>query len=448
MPTNYQFSIAPPSLRLEVHPSGRYLRDAGNKEPVYLHAYTAWSLITQVSQAEIATFLSTMQGLNVNALILQAIERDGTVLPSLAGDTPFTGTTGGEADLTTPREAYWAHVDWVLNQCAARGIHALLYPIYYGASAAGWGINPMPANGATKLGQYGAFLGARYANQPNIIWVNYADALPNSTGRGYVKNVYDGIRSTDVAGRLHGNHYARPSLSTDDATVPCDINFSYTKGAGVSPRVHDVCLSGWSAAAKPVSVIENYYAHRVVDAPNPTAQQQRSNHWEARLSGASSMFGDEWVHGYGKETSNNPTNQDWRLQFGTTDVLALAKVRSFFVARQWWLLEPRPTAGTDLLTAGGGTRDSNGYKCRALARDGNWGAVYVTDGTTCTVNLALFSGTVTARWYDPVSGTYSAVTGGPTFAASGTHAFVASSEVGSNSGGGTDWVLVLERNPA
>ncbi|MBL8199385.1 MAG: hypothetical protein JNK40_00300, partial [Chromatiales bacterium] len=50
---------------------------------------------------------------------------------------------------------------------------------------------------------------------------------------------------------------------------------------------------------------------------------------------------------------------------------------------------------------------------------------------------------VTARWFDPLSATYSTVAGSP-FAATGSRAFL---PPGNNSAGAGDWVLVLEATP-
>ena len=39
------------------------------------------------------------------------------------GNNPFTATlAGGYYDLTTPNEAYWSHVDFIVQQAAANGL--------------------------------------------------------------------------------------------------------------------------------------------------------------------------------------------------------------------------------------------------------------------------------------------------------------------------------------
>jgi hypothetical protein len=72
--------------------------------------------------------------------------------------------------------------------------------------------------------------------------------------------------------------------------------------------------------------------------------------------------------------------------------------------------------------------------------DGSLAVSYLMNGGKATVNLARFNGRVTARWFDPANGTYRVISGSP-FSNSGSRSFTAP---GKNSGGGADWVLVLE----
>ncbi len=426
--------VASSAFPLSIASGSRYLI-SNTGSPFRLHGYVCWSAIVALSRSNATTLLNAMQSCGINAIICNAIEKHWTPSPpnNANGDAPFTSTLGGGSlDFTSPNSTYWSHVDWFLSECDKRGIVVFLFPSYYGfigaSPAEGWSAE-MSDNGSSRLTTYGAFLGTRYAGYRNIVWCHFGDALPDATGRALVKNIQDGIKSTDVAGRLHTNHYARGSLSTDDTTVPSDIIWAYSGGGSVSPRVHKKVLDGYAVGGpKPTFLGEAEYDHRATGAL--TAQQLRCQNWDAWFSGGCGNF-------FGAENWYNHLNDTAINQYGF--------VRLFLATRQWQLLVP--SQGVGLVTSGGGTEDTDGYKPRAIASDSSWGVVYCTDGTTVTVNLALFSGTITARWFDPTDGSYYAVTGGPTFANSGTHAFVASSEHGNNSAGGTDLVLVLETAP-
>jgi hypothetical protein len=98
-----------------------------------------------------------------------------------------------------------------------------------------------------------------------------------------------------------------------------------------------------------------------------------------------------------------------------------------------------------VVTAGYGTPSSTNYPIddnyvtTAATPDGTLAITYLPAGQTITVNLASFSGAVTARWFDPTNNTYTTLAGSP-FANSGT---VQVTPAGNNAQGTKDWVLIL-----
>ncbi len=73
--------------------------------------------------------------------------------------------------------------------------------------------------------------------------------------------------------------------------------------------------------------------------------------------------------------------------------------------------------------------------------DGSTAAmIYTPVSTTLTVNMANFSKSMTAFWYDPTTGNSIAITGSP-FTNSGSQNFTTPSTA--HSDGTHDWVLVL-----
>ncbi len=431
-------SLRAPSPLVEplVASSSRYLQTAG--QPFFMHGYTAWSAIVALDRTIANWFLDQMKSRGVTALMANAIDCRWTPDPpkNAFGAAPFTGTVSGFPDFSTPNEAYWAHVDWFLARCSERGIAVLLFPAYYGyigatPSPEGWGdLGALAANGSTRLTTYGAFLGARYATATNVIWAHYGDALPDSSGRALVKAISDGIRGADRSSRLHTNHFARPSLSSDDLTVPIDLNAAYAAGGGVTPYCHTQVLAGRAVApTRPTFLIESRY-----EGNSMTAQQLRAMAWDTWLSGGCGHFignRDVWVFG------TEPTKPaDWWEYLNSPGLIAYGHVRAFFIARSWWLLQP----ASGLLTSGGGTLDTDTYATRALASDGSWAAILEPDTNSRTVDMTLFSGSnVQVRRFDPVAGTYGSVIG--TYPNTGTRTFT---HPGNNAGGDPDWILLLE----
>jgi len=65
---------------------------------------------------------------------------------------------------------------------------------------------------------------------------------------------------------------------------------------------------------------------------------------------------------------------------------------------------------------------------------------YVPSARTITVDMSQLSGLATARWYDPVVGTFTSIAGSP-FINTGSHLFTTP---GTHADGEADWVLILE----
>jgi len=119
-------------------------------------------------------------------------------------------------------------------------------------------------------------------------------------------------------------------------------------------------------------------------------------------------------------------------------------VKSLFESRPWYNLIPDQTH--TVVTAGYGTFSSAGalgdsdYLTAARTPDGALVMAYMPTSRTMTVDMSTFAAPVSARWYDPSNGMFSAIAGSP-FDNAGTRDFT---PTGPNSDGDGDWVLVLE----
>ena len=114
------------------------------------------------------------QGFNVIQAVALA-ELDGLNDPNANGDTPFL-----DAEYSKPNEAYWKHIDTVMNLALERDIHIALLPTWGDKLFKNnWGIGPEIFNTVTAY-NFGKWIGARYANQINLIWVLGGDRNPRN----------------------------------------------------------------------------------------------------------------------------------------------------------------------------------------------------------------------------------------------------------------------------
>ena len=119
----------------------------------------------------------------------------------------------------------------------------------------------------------------------------------------------------------------------------------------------------------------------------------------------------------------------------------LKRLNDFLLSIEWWRLMPEGLGGMGtLVTAGGGTIDSGDYVAAAATVDGDLLVAYVGPDHSggVTIDMTKMRGTVTARWFDPTSGAFTAIGSYPN---TGTRTFTPS---GNNSAGAADWVLRLD----
>ena len=218
-----------PSWPLRVSSEGAYLEDQDGV-PFPIVGEAGWSAIVQLDQAQLATYLDNRQAKGFTAIIMEAIEHEFADNPpfNAFGEHPFTN---GSGDWSVRNEAYWAHVNYVLNEAKARGFVVLLFPAYIGFACGneGW-CNEMQAQTDADMTDYGQWLGNRYGDQGNIIWVGGGDAnanlFPNMASR--VASLANGIKTNDT-NHLHTAHSVRERSALDDYASFIDLNTTYSR---------------------------------------------------------------------------------------------------------------------------------------------------------------------------------------------------------------------------
>ncbi len=103
----------------------------------------------------------------IQAVVLAEV--DGLNVPNMEGNKPLI-----DNDPLKPNEAYFAHVDWVIEKAAEKGIFIGLLPTWGDKWNKKWGIGPDIFN-PENARAWGKFLGERYRNQSNIIWIAGGD---------------------------------------------------------------------------------------------------------------------------------------------------------------------------------------------------------------------------------------------------------------------------------
>jgi len=419
-----------PAYPLQVSANSRYLVDQ-NGEPFLMIGDAPQSLMVNASLDDVDFYLANRasHGFNVVWINLLCAEYTGgrSDASTFDGLRPFLLT----GDLLTPNELYFKRCDDIIRSAAGRGITIILDPAETGSF-----LSVMRANGIEKCRAYGRFVGSRYRDFDNIIWMSGNDfqSWRNESDNLLAKAVAEGIIETDPR-HIHTlglDYFVSSSLDNALWSDLIDLNAAYT----YYPAYAEILKDYARTPAAPVFLVETDYEFE----SGADAERLRRQAYWSFLSGACGyVYGNGYIW---------PLIPGWKGYLETTGVVELGHCRALFDSLAWHTLVP--DASHRLVTAGQGTYWSGGtpsygisdndYVTAASTPNGRLALAYVPSARTVTVDLSVLAGPVSARWYDPTTGTYLAIAGSP-MPNSGAWSF---NTPGLHADGAGDWVLVLE----
>lgn len=432
-------TAAAPVYPLKPSANGRYLVDQSNT-PVMLVGDSPQALVVNLTTNDMAFFFANRAGYGFNTMwvnLLCGTYTGGRADAStLDGILPFRAKVGptNSYDLTQANEAYFVKVDQMLNLAAKSGIQVLLDPCETGSF-----LSVMRDNGTNRCRAYGQFLGERYRDVPNIIWMSGNDFQTWRTPAddAVVRAVALGILDRDT------NHLHTAELDYVVSSSLDDTNWDGIFGLNATYTYFPTYARLWQDYGRqkflPTFMVEANYEFESLQGPVTTAPILRKQEYWTMSSGAcGQMYGNGYTW---------PFKADWKSHFDTPGAAQIKIMQQFFNARAWTELEP--DTNHLLVVSNYGTYSAtnhvadNDFLTAARARDGSLAIVYTPIVRTFGVDLGRLSGPAVTRWFDPSIGVFTNVPGSP-FTNSGLRSFT---PPGNNHDGDGGWVLVLETNP-
>ena len=192
--------------RIKVTPDGHYLQYADGT-PFFWLGDTGWELFHKLKKEEIEMYLENrkQKGFNVIQSVILADR------PNRYGDRSFY-----DNDPSKPVEKYFKLVDWEVKKAMEKNIIMALLPTWGEAVSRTW-VNKKEIFNEDNAYRYGLFLGKRYKNYPNIIWISGGDrpAFADSADwRPIWRAMIKGIREGTGGNALITYHTAGESSST------------------------------------------------------------------------------------------------------------------------------------------------------------------------------------------------------------------------------------------
>lgn len=438
---------------LALSSDSRYLVTATGV-PFRIHADSPWEAPTAISLANYRTYLADRVTRGFNALVMQAVDFEEPECVAASNALPFTlnisggswdgdpGLVNFDAALSSPNSTYWDHVEAVVGEACSAGVILLLNPFYLGFNFGDEGAYDTLVNAGNTQAvclAFGEYLGNRFKNYKNIIWVMGGDMTPTAASEGETRlhKILEGIQSAGDT-NLVTCHWAPNTVSTDVSAFAADNDiravYEYAGTPDTSPKYPAVRDAYADATVMPSFLFETRYE---AEGGPVSALKLREFMWTCQLSSTEGVcFGHGTVWDF---------DSGWESVLGSTGAVVMTRMSTFLGAINWQQLVPHGlgSIGT-LITAGIGTLGNDDYVTAAASPVGTLLVAYEPHAHTgsFTVDRTKMAGSFNARWFDPTDGSYQTVAGGP-FPNTGTQSFT---NPGNNSlgAGNTDWVLILE----
>jgi hypothetical protein len=365
--------------------SGRLVTKTGS--PFLIIGDSPWSLIVGPNMAGIDKYLENRKQKGVNSLIMNLVEHYYNGPADAYGNMPFLVA----GDFSTPNPKYFDNVDYVIGKAREKGMEVFLFPAYLGyddggSHVEGW-YTEINSNGKAKMYQYGRYIGQRYKDYENIVWVMGGDCAPGTT-IDEIREIVRGIEET--AGSqiftVHNARYQSGILSYPGESW-IDLNTTYSCKATTASYLRTDYERNY-----PFFYIEGTYENLGI-----TASNLRGEMYLPQLMGANGYFFGNYPLFEFSSGWDDPSVLESQ---GSLDLQRSGK---FFKSRSWNNLVPDVSHA--LLTDGYGDISTASYAAAALTKDAATAIIYIPDYRKLTVNLTKISGTQThAWWYQPSNG--------------------------------------------
>jgi len=429
--------------KLKISENKRFLVFADGTPFFYL-GDTGWELFHRLNKVDSEKYLENRR--EKGFTVIQAValaELDGLNSPNAEGEKPLINN-----DPTKPNEKYFAHVDWVIKKAEEKGIFIGLLPTWGDKWNKKWGEGPEIFT-LENARSYGKFLGSRYKNSPNIIWILGGDRpVETDVQKQIIRQMAMGLREGDGANHLISFHPTGGNGSSSSFHNEDWLDFNMRQNGhslSYTERYHQTVDDYNLIPAKPVIDAEPIYEDHPINfdpdknGHSVAADVRRPLYWD--------LFSGACGHTYGHHSvwqmyspDHSPINRPllpWYEAINQQGAAQMAYGRKLMESRPYLTRIPDNSiiVTSDVPTSVPG---EGAYKFVSTRdQDGTYAMVYVPVGRKFSVHMDVIKGKdVNAWWYNPRNGSAKLI---GKFANTGTQEFI-SPEPGESS----DWILVLD----
>lgn len=389
-------------MRLRVSDNKRFLVYENNTPFFYL-GDTAWELFHRLNREQADHYLQTRAKQGFTVIQAVVLAEHGYDKPNPYGHLPLVNN-----EVTQPVEAYFQHVDYIVDKAASHKMWTGMLPTWGDKWNQKWGAGPelfTPDNAFA----WGEFLGKRYWDKP-IIWILGGDRpVENDAHRTIIRNMAAGLKAGDGGAHLKTFHPQGQQTSSQYFHTEDWLDFNMYQTGHTRNRdcynsiAHDYALT----PTKPCLDAEPGYEDHPsgFDPKNgflDAHDVRKFAYWDLFAGACGHTYGchDIWQFlGAADFKAVSSARTDWK------DALVLPGANQMLHVRH--LMESRPFLSRipdqSLIVSGQG----EGMEHVQATRDehGLYAFVYFPLHKTVAVDLSKLSGkSVRASWYDPRTG--------------------------------------------
>jgi Protein of unknown function (DUF4038)/Putative collagen-binding domain of a collagenase len=421
-----------------VSPNRRYILKEG--KPFFWMGDTAWELFHRLDREEVDLYLNkrASQGFTLIQAVALA-EMDGINSPNAYGDKPLIAN-----DPTKPNEAYFKHVDFIIDKAAEYGLTIGLLPTWGDKIFADrWGKGPEIFN-IENAKIYGNWIANRYKDRKNIIWILGGDRNPRqgTTDVEIWRSMAAGITEA-VGGKDKAmiTYHPQPNKEGASEWFHADDWFDFNMfqtGHCRDNNVYDRIKGSYDRLpTKPTIDGEPIYEDHPVcfnanEFGTTNAYDVRKALYLDIFSGAfGATYGchDVWQMYSPKYEAVNGPHVFWKQALDLTAANQVKFLKKLIESRPFLDRIPDQTLIVE--------NNLSAYERIQATRGNDYAFIYTALGKSFTMNLARISGKeVVAVWFNPKNGVIKDI---GKFENKGKKLFTPPT-----SGYGQDWVLVID----
>jgi hypothetical protein len=307
---------------VKVAKNRRYFVDA-NDNPLFWMGDTQWNLFRchTLEEADVILKNRSEKGFSFIQAFLLGVSNEFFGANVVAG-SPVYGEAFPNNDPSSPNEAYFKHVDSIIKLAWKYGI-CLVISLDHPR------IKLVDMDTAQAYGQW---IGERYKNYPNIIWVP-TNAVPQGKNLEIMRRIVSGLEKAGVPHLITShpdpvNPIATSGIAHDEQWL--DFNcIQVFKDIDLIPA--SVAIEYCRIPAKPAVMAEGAYEN------GPEYGFEITPYLIRKQAYLTYFMGGHYSYGHNDNWRVNPT---WKSSLDSPGAKQLKILRDIFTSRKWWQLEP------------------------------------------------------------------------------------------------------------